>query len=277
MKLHMNKGLRSAIVAACASSMMVLTACGTVSDVTSEGTTQNPVFPAADRVGLNNDQGTFPNPASLAQVGPGMTKDQLYHLLGRPHFSEGMFGVREWDYVFHFHTPGAGVNGVTTCQFKVLYDKDVLTRSFFWKPVSPENAPCPPGAAPAKTFTLDADGLFRFDRADLDGLHPAGRKKLDALVASVKQADQLRGVSVVGHTDRLGSESYNRQLSRDRAATVATYLANGGIARNLITSTGVGESQPVVQCTNADRAQLIACLAPNRRVDVIVDGSGQVH
>lgn len=51
-----------------------------------------------------------------------------------------MYGVREWDYLFHFHTPGvgidpentSGVEGVTTCQYKVIFDKDKFARSFYW-------------------------------------------------------------------------------------------------------------------------------------------------
>lgn len=277
MKSRFKSVWRNVLLVACTSGLMMLTACGTVSDVTPEGTTKNPVFPDPSRVSLNNSQGIFPNPDSLAQIRPGMTKDQMYYLLGRPHFSEGMFGVREWDYVLQFHTPGYGVNGVTTCQFKVLYDRDALTRSFFWKPVSPSDAGCPPGAAPGKRFTLGADSLFRFDRSDLGSLNSSGKLKLDELVANVKQFEQLRAVSVVGHTDRLGSEQYNRDLSRNRAATIAQYLVNNGIPANVITSEGVGESQPLVQCRNQGREQLIACLAPNRRVEVNVNGSGQVR
>ena len=59
---------------------------------------------------------------------PGLTKDDIYKILGRPHYDEGM-GVREWDYLFHFYTPGVGVDpentsgveGITTCQYKVIF------------------------------------------------------------------------------------------------------------------------------------------------------------
>src|SRR5690606_5044560 len=44
--------------------------------------------------------GSYPNIDNLRQVGDGITRDQLYDLLGRPHFAEG-FRVREWDYLFH--------------------------------------------------------------------------------------------------------------------------------------------------------------------------------
>ena len=69
-----------------------------------------------------------------------------------------MFGVREWDYLFHFHTPGveadpankSGVDGITTCQYKVVFDKHKFARSFYWNPVFPEDAACPPPAPKAE-------------------------------------------------------------------------------------------------------------------------------
>ena len=63
-----------------------------------------------------------------------------------------MYGVREWDYLFHFYTPGvgvdpdntSGVDGITTCQYKVIFDKHKFARSFHWNPVFPQGAVCPP-------------------------------------------------------------------------------------------------------------------------------------
>jgi len=127
---------------------MTLAACtATLSEVTPEGTTAKPVFPNVSQVNHDHRQGIFPEPGNLATIRAGMTKDQLYHLLGRPHFREGMSGVREWDYVFHFRTPGSGVDGITTCQYKILFDKKALARSFFWKAVEPADAVCPAGGA----------------------------------------------------------------------------------------------------------------------------------
>ena len=80
---------------------------------------------------------------NLKQIRSGMTKDELYDLIGRPHFNEG-FRVREWDYLFHFNTPGVGTEGVTTCQYKVLFDSQRYARSFHWRAVDPVNAVCPP-------------------------------------------------------------------------------------------------------------------------------------
>lgn len=121
-----------------------VSACTTTpTKVTAEGTTDNPVWPRWDSVTFDKNRGTFPNLASLKEIKAGMTKDQLYHLLGRPHYDE-VWRPREWNYLFHFHTPGVGTDDVTTCQFKVLFDKDKFTRTFYWNPVDPVDAACPP-------------------------------------------------------------------------------------------------------------------------------------
>ena len=122
-----------------------LSACATKSDIKQDGTTDHPVFPKVSKVSPSfaHNQGTFPTADELAQIKPGMTKDQFYKLLGRPHFNEGMFSVREWDYLFHFHTPGQGKDGITSCQFKIIYDKDKIARSFHWQAVEPDHGECP--------------------------------------------------------------------------------------------------------------------------------------
>ncbi|MDK7178300.1 outer membrane protein assembly factor BamE, partial [Micrococcus luteus] len=67
-------------------SALVLSACGNISKVSSDGTTDQPVWPKVERVGMNKKMGTFPDLSKLQEVKAGMTKDQLYYLLGRPHF-----------------------------------------------------------------------------------------------------------------------------------------------------------------------------------------------
>ena len=106
---------------------LALAGCGSMSQVDQDGRTDEPIFPKATDVTFQT--GSYPNLDDLARVRSGMTRDQLYALLGRPHFSEG-FRVREWDYLFHFKTQ----EGTTACQFKVLFDKDRIARTFHWAP-----------------------------------------------------------------------------------------------------------------------------------------------
>lgn len=110
-----------------------LAGCANLSQVTPEGTTDEPVWPNPNDATFR--QGAWPTPDAFAQVRAGMSKDQLYALLGRPHFQEGLVGVREWDYLFHLPTADGGTR---TCQYKVLFDKDVLAASFHRLP-----ADCP--------------------------------------------------------------------------------------------------------------------------------------
>lgn len=129
--------------------------CANKSRINPDGTTDEPVFPKPYSLTFNKNRGTFPTADELEKMRPGLTKDDIYTLLGRPHYDEGMFGVREWDYLFHFHTPGvgmdpdntSGVEDVTTCQYKVIFDKHKFARSFHWKPIFPQDAACPPPAA----------------------------------------------------------------------------------------------------------------------------------
>ncbi|MDK4689592.1 outer membrane protein assembly factor BamE [Kingella negevensis] len=122
----------------------VLSACGTSGTVvSSDGTSDKLHWPDPQSTSFNKDRGTFPDLGSLKQIRSGMSKDQLYYLIGRPQFTEG-FRVREWDYLFHFNTPGQGTNNVTTCQYKVLFDNQRFARSFHWRPVDPVGAKCPP-------------------------------------------------------------------------------------------------------------------------------------
>lgn len=267
-------------------SATVLSACGTGTKISANGTTDDPKWPKWDSVTFNKDRGTFPDLTALnvveqglnkAEPGKfGMTKDQLYYLLGRPHYDEA-WRPREWNYLFHFHTPGQGTDDVTTCQYKVTFDEHMFARAGYWNAVDPEDAACPPALKNRQLsrYTLSADALFAFDRSGMGDLNAKGKQDLDELAAKLKTFDQLNGITVVGHTDYLGSDAYNMDLSQRRAITVRQYLINQGLPANLIRAIGVGESQPVKQCANTgNRSALIACLHPNRRVEVEVDGSG---
>ncbi|MDQ0570047.1 OOP family OmpA-OmpF porin [Variovorax paradoxus] len=266
-----------------AAAILVLQGCGSYvsKGITDDGKATEVVFPNADGDAWLKE-GTFPNLDNLRAVAPGMSKDQLYDLLGRPHFREGLANPREWDYIFHFRKAGGGV---TTCQYKAIFDKNYKAQTFHWLPAGcgdvlaarpvpvAERLPAAaPPAAPRK-ITLGADGLFRFDGSSLADLLPEGRRKLDALVGDIKSSvKSVDAVRITGHTDRLGSNAYNNALSLARANTVRDYLVQAGIAAQNVQVQGKGESEPKVQCAQTARAALIDCLAPNRRVEIEVFG-----
>ncbi|MEB3754190.1 OmpA family protein [Acinetobacter sp. MD2(2019)] len=261
----------------------LMSGCSTGTIITKEGTTELPKWHQAEKVIFNKDSGTFPNLQSLNQLREGMTKDQLYELIGRPQYDDG-WRPREWNYLFHFTTPGQGSNNVTTCQFKVLFDQNMYARSFYWNPINPQDGVCPPVLIPpakkpiaekvsTQRYTLGADALFKFDKSDIQNLNPKGRVDLDNLIAELGKFKVLNAINILGYTDRLGSVSYNQKLSQDRADSIKQYLVNRGINPIIVNSQGQGSAQPVTECeNNLSRTQLINCLAPNRRVVVDVDG-----
>ncbi|MES2603802.1 MAG: OmpA family protein [Pseudomonadota bacterium] len=134
---------------------------------------------------------------------------------------------------------------------------------------APAPATPPPPAAPTR-ITLMADTAFDFDKATLK---PEGRAELDKLIADLRTLD-YGSITVDGHTDRIGSDQYNQDLSQRRAQAVKDYLVStGNIATAKVNANGEGESSPVTradQCNNLERPALITCLAPDRRVEVEV-------
>jgi outer membrane protein OmpA-like peptidoglycan-associated protein len=133
---------------------------------------------------------------------------------------------------------------------------------------APRTAPAPKVAAipepRRERFTLSARELFEFDKATLKKPQP----KLDEIAAVLKDHRHIYDVGITGHTDRLGSEAYNLELSQRRAAAVKDYLVEKGVEARRLRASGKGEANPVVQCSDEDRAALIKCLEPNRRVEV---------
>jgi OOP family OmpA-OmpF porin len=83
----------------------------------------------------------------------------------------------------------------------------------------------------------------------------------------------VTSVIITGHTDRLGSQSYNQKLSEKRASAVQSYLTGKGVKADVIDTMGAGKTQPIKSCDDKlGRKALIECLAPNRRVTVDVKG-----
>jgi OmpA-OmpF porin, OOP family len=132
---------------------------------------------------------------------------------------------------------------------------------------APQPAPVPPPPPPARfeKVTLSATELFEFNKATLRMPQP----KLDDIAAALQADPSITDVDINGYTDRLGSAKYNLKLSQRRAEAVRDYLIGKGVDGNRLKAHGKGEANPVVtNCHQKKRSALIACLAPNRRVEV---------
>lgn len=110
-----------------------------------------------------------------------------------------------------------------------------------------------------RTLLTLRDVHFAFDSAQLTS---QAKSTLDAAVAAIN-ANPSDSISVEGHTDSMGSDAYNSQLSQRRARAVVDYLVSKGVSSSRLKAVGKGESHPVASNdTREGRAQ-------NRRVEVI--------
>lgn len=137
-----------------------------------------------------------------------------------------------------------------------------------------------PVAAPemvTKNFAFSSDVLFAFGKSSLK---PAAAQALDAANTEITNLGVANpSIQVNGYTDRIGKEKANLKLSQRRAETVANYLVSKGQNAANVTAVGYGEANPVTGNTCdavKGRKALIACLAPDRRVELQVQGTKDV-
>lgn len=129
-----------------------------------------------------------------------------------------------------------------------------------------------------ETVALSANFLFGFDKYNL---RPEASETLNTLAQRLAQTN-VQTVRVEGNTDFMGSDAYNQALSERRANTVANYLVSRGVPAQKTSAVGLGESQArMTEACQAEvaklgkkvsaakkRSALIACIEPDRRVDV---------
>lgn len=120
--------------------------------------------------------------------------------------------------------------------------------------------------------TLVWSESFDFNRVQLS---PEVRAKIDSeVVPKLKDFAEIRYINVNGHSDLLGSPTYNQQLSEKRAEAVRAYLVSQGVNADKIEVFGFGKTLPVKSCRQeTSRRAMIECLAPNRRVQIDAQGT----
>lgn len=128
-----------------------------------------------------------------------------------------------------------------------------------------------------KRFAFNSDVLFDFGKSNLKADATA---VLDAAYSEI-QALTLASPTLVanGYTDRIGKDASNLALSQRRAESVANYMVAKGIEADKVTAVGYGKANPVTgnTCDSVKgRSALVACLAPDRRVELQVEGTKEV-
>lgn len=144
-------------------------------------------------------------------------------------------------------------DGVTDCN-------DRCPASQAGQAIGPDGCPVP--------LTIDLRGVnFDFDKSNL---RPDAVAILQEAVTILSNYPDMR-VEVAGHTDAIGTDAYNQDLSQRRAKAVYDYLTTHGIDASRISGpSGYGESRPIAPNTNADGSDNPEGRARNRRTELNV-------
>lgn len=151
---------------------------------------------------------------------------------------------------------GAGVGGLAGGGIGAYQDRQeaALRRSLAGSGVDVERR--------GDNITLNMPGNITF-AFDSSGLQSQFYPVLDNVAGTLNQYNQTV-IEVAGHTDNVGSDAYNQQLSTQRANAVAAYLNGKGVMQQRMIVVGAGETRPIASNdTDAGRAQ-------NRRVEITI-------
>ncbi|HTR45272.1 MAG TPA: OmpA family protein, partial [Thermodesulfovibrionales bacterium] len=99
--------------------------------------------------------------------------------------------------------------------------------------------------------------------SDSAQLRPESLESLPAILRTIEERNSV-DISVIGHTDTVGSDEHNYKLSRERAETVATYLVGHGVEQGHIRVSSHGKRNPLIPTgDNVSEPR-------NRRVEVVI-------
>jgi len=115
-----------------------------------------------------------------------------------------------------------------------------------------------------RELRLLADNIF-FDSNKYD-IKKELYRVMNKIIYILKEHPEMR-LAIDAHTDNVGNDAYNLNLSNNRAASVLNYLVTNGISKDRLQSKGYGETKPVIDCKNNCSEEN---LQTNRRVELVI-------
>jgi outer membrane protein OmpA-like peptidoglycan-associated protein len=204
----------------------------------------------AYEVAMSRAEGEKPMAAALARAG------QMLDKLGHPREAVAYF-ERSLEF-FRFETVEQDLKAVRIR----LYDQ-VQTPGELKKALDDQRA-LTRGTSPELAKPIELKILFEFDKAVLT---PEGRHSVESLGEAITDPNfASESFTIVGHTDLIGTESYNQTLSERRAQAVADEISRRfRIPASRLHAKGMGMSQPLYPTRSEADSRL------NRRVEVSID------
>lgn len=200
----------------------------------------------------------------------GDSQQDINSLIGTPYSVQHLNQKTYWDY--NVSIPRS-VDSFMGCQYRLEFDEKGVLQSADWRKSVCDllyrqyiGGGAQRSEPRLEVFSLMSDVLFSFNKYQLSSY---GQKTLDKFIMQLLERYHNPVVTITGHTDRLGSEQANINISKLRAREVGSrFLARGLPKQNLLIK-GVGESSPIVVCEGEQKdEELISCLSPNRRVEI---------
>lgn len=252
-------------------------------------------FSAFGRIGLNYAQArdTFVGTGSVTVTNPNPSKNEINYKFGAglEYAFTPALGMRLEAERYRINDAVGNKGDIDMYSLGLVYrfgvEKPTPPAPLVQRDIRPERviveakavpvvAPVPvPVPSPRRKMVFAADSsvdsLFDFNKS---AVKPGGKLALDKFIIELQGASYDL-ITVTGHTDRIGSDNYNRKLSTQRAEAVKAYLVESAhVPAEKIETAGMYSSEPITkpgECKGKKATRkLIACLAPDRRVEVEV-------
>lgn len=160
----------------------------------------------------------------------------------------------------HFRVPSNNSKVLGKSQATIQVPKGIQA-------IKQENLPC------ENRISVGADALFAFDRSDLGSDATETLEKLGPIIRS----SGTHPIEIDGHTDAIGSLSYNQQLSEARAETVKRWLVKRDVIPASTPVKGYGKTRPVAPNKNPDGSDNPIGRQRNRRVEILINTCKQAQ